>query len=183
MASLLSLMKKGNSNPRRIDRLYRSRLASFRMEPTHTLATSEIGYAAEAASPSKIGAVIAAHKTTVLLVAAISVAGGAASWQFVQNKTTGLSVGDEPHLVETIDTSSLHNDTTFDSIAGIQHIVSQQTDTDSHGDEEVAHMTSRKSASPKTPSPTVVTKKVTVHKTVTIRDTTVISDTVYRLSH
>lgn len=183
MAFLLSLMKKVNSNSRRIDRLYRSRFASFRMEPTHTLATSEIRHAAEATSPSKIGAVIAAHKTIVILVAATSVAGGAASWQVVQNKPIGLSVGNEPPLVETIDTSLLHNNTTSDTIAGIQHFVSQQTDTDSLGEVEVAHMTPRKIASPQAPSPTVVTKKVTVHKTVTIRDTTVISDTVYRLSH
>lgn len=183
MAFLLSLMKKVNSNSRRIDRLYRSRFASFRMEPTHTLATSEIRHAAEAASPSKIGAVIAAHKTIVILVAATSVAGGAASWQVVQNKPIGLSVGNEPPLVETIDTSLLHNNTTSDTIAGIQHFVSQQTDTDSLGEVEVAHTTPQKIASPQAPSPTVVTKKVTVHKTVTIRDTTVTFDTVYRLSH
>jgi len=59
MAFLLSLLKKANSNPRRIDRLYRSRLSSFRLSPTHPFTASEIGKAA-ATVPGKIGVSIAA---------------------------------------------------------------------------------------------------------------------------
>ena len=91
MIILFASLKHIHANPRRIDRLYRSRLSGLRMEPSSAdpwsvvranhhsspqagAATESTAHASDA-SPGKIATAIAAHKTAVLLVAAAGVAG------------------------------------------------------------------------------------------------------------
>lgn len=174
MAFLLSLLKKANSNPRRIDRLYRSRLSSFRLSPTHPFTASEIGKAA-ATVPGKIGVSIAAHKTALLLIAATGAAGGAIAWQVGSNASTGMDSGKPPIPVEASVGESRNAEesiTDSDSITVSKHIASIQTEPRRS---ENPHKTSLPSDA--SVPPVIITKRVPVHKTVVIRDTTIIADT------
>lgn len=179
MTLFISSLKKANSSSRRIDRLYRSRLSSFRLEPTHPLTISEIGKAA-ATVPSKIGVLIAAHKTALLLTAATGTTGGAIAWQVNSNASTGMDSGKTPIPVEARLGSSQHDEEEFksntDSIVEPNRNVSLQSERKPMG-------TFRKTSSQTTDniSPVIITKRVPVQKTVVVRDTTIISDTVYRI--
>ena len=95
MALLFFSQIRTYANGRRIDRLYRSKLSGLRIDPTVVGAnhysplrnTVKITQTATSSS-GKIGMVLAAHKTAVLVVAATGIAGGAVAWQAVREETT-----------------------------------------------------------------------------------------------
>ena len=95
MALLFFSQIRTYANGRRIDRLYRSKLSGLRIDPTVVRAndysplrnTVKITQTATSSS-GKIGMVLAAHKTAVLVVAATGIAGGAVAWQAVREETT-----------------------------------------------------------------------------------------------
>ena len=118
MIILFASLKRAHANPRRIDRLYRSRLSGLRMEPATadpwsvvranhgspppTESATESAAHASAASPGKIATAIAAHKTAILLVAAAGIAGitgGIVWWQTGRNTASGTDSGNGPAVV------------------------------------------------------------------------------------
>ena len=80
MALLFFSRIRTRANARRIDRLYRSKLSGLRIDSNVVQTT--------ASSSGKIGMVLAAHKTAVLVVTATGIAGGAVAWQAVHEETT-----------------------------------------------------------------------------------------------
>ena len=174
MTIWIPFLKKAFPASRRIDRLYRSQLSALRLAPTHPMAASEISKAATA-MPGKIGTVLAAHKTALLLVTATGVTGGTIAWQADSNTPPATDPGNTPSsMVSYFDESQrdVEDSTIADSTFYPQNKASLPT-------QETAN-----SAYPKTADnnePVIVTQKVLVQKNVDIHDTTTIADTVFML--
>lgn len=174
MTIWIPFLKKAFPASRRIDRLYRSQLSALRLAPTHPMAASEISKAATA-MPGKIGTVLAAHKTALLLVTATGVTGGTIAWQADSNTSPATDPENTPSsMVSYFDESQrdVEDSTIADSTFYPQNKASLPT-------QETAN-----SAYPKTADnnePVIVTQKVLVQKNVDIHDTTTIADTVFML--
>jgi len=187
MIILFASLKRAHANPRRIDRLYRSRLSGLWMEPTSTAIKSTAHVTA--ASTGKSVTSIAAHKTAILLVTAAGVAGvtgGAVWWQNGRNTTLGTDSGNGPvdELVVGANNDSSLQTTTKEHPIGAVSQPSHLRNTDNHTSaaperpESVAVTFTLPFAVSDT-APVIITQKNPVHQTVVIRDTTTISDTIF----
>ncbi len=157
MIILFASLKRAHANPRRIDRLYRSRLSGLRMEHAgpdqwpvvraHYYSSLQAGTMTKSAvhvadtSSSKIATAIVAHKTAILLVAAAGVAGitgGIVWWQTGRNTASGTDSGNGPavvkhdSVVETHNRVSLQTDTLDRFVAGSNNYSPLQTTNDKH---------------------------------------------------
>lgn len=199
MIILFASLKRVHANTRRIDRLYRSRLSGYRMEPVDIDKCPVVTHSAAQV------AAISSGKTAILLVAAAGVAGvtgGIVGFQIGRNTASGTNSGNGP-VVETRctaspDTTELTNSVietrcaaslpaTYDHpITGTNNHSPQRTrNVPTHTGNmpspvETLHATSLQN--PDT-SPVIITTKIPVHQTVVIRDTTTISDTVFLMKN
>ena len=114
-------------NSRRFDRLYRTRLLGFRMEPTHSLSLSEKEKALLAFN-GKRGAVVVAPKTLIIFTIIVGLIGGVIAWQMsrhvskkAQPSQTEQSVTDaSDSVMETLFADNQANTT----VVGTQFIAS-----------------------------------------------------------
>jgi len=190
MALLFFSQIRTYANGRRIDRLYRSKLSGLRIDPTVVGAnhysplrnTVKIKQTATSSS-GKIGMVLAAHKTAVLVVAATGIAGGAVAWQAVHDEPTGMETEDVA-IVETVCTLSSQNETapTQDvnaiiPVVGANHYSPLKAETVTHPVVETRLIASLQTeptnvlVSDTLPEPPSVTKTIVIRDTVTVHDT------------
>ena len=109
--------KRIKTDSRRFDRLYRTKLSGFRMEPAHSSSSSEKGKAL-LASNDKRGAVVVAPKTLIIFTIIAGLIGGIIAWQMsrpiprkVHPSQTEQSVTDAPDsVVETLRETSQRTD-------------------------------------------------------------------------
>ena len=200
MIILFASLKRIHANPRRIDRLYRSRLSGYRMEPVGIDKCPVVTHSAAHVAATSSG------KTAILLVAAAGVAGvtgGIIGFQVGKNTASGTNSGNGP-VVETCHGASLQADSIEGPIVGTQCAASLPATYDhpiagtnnhssqpSHLRPTDASMTAA-SEHPVTvattvpisdTTPVIITTKIPVHQTVVIRDTTTISDTVFLMKN
>ena len=161
-----------------------------------------------ATSPGKFVTAIAAHKATLLLVAAAGVAGVTVGWQVNRHHpATPNPANDPPPMVETVramspdtvaspDTNTLTEPiVATDSIVGTKSVVGTNSDVGANNYSllrtntetspasviKAQHATLPKMKETTNPDPVIITQKVPVRRTVVIRDTTIVSDTVYQV--
>ena len=201
MIILFASLKHIHANPRRIDRLYRSRLSGLRMEPSSAdpwsvvranhhsspqagAATESTAHASDA-FPGKIATAIAAHKTAVLLVAAAGVAGvtgGITWWQTGRNPASGTGSGNGPAaetpdpVVETQGPAYLQADTLDEFVARANNHLPLQPTTDEHSVPATQHAATLSSHPRNTDAHTSTAterqKSATVPATIPAPDTT-----------
>ena len=73
--------KRIKTNSRRFDRLYRTRLSGFRMEPVHSSSSSSEKRKALLAFNGKRGTVVVAPKTLIIFTIITGLIGGVIAWQ------------------------------------------------------------------------------------------------------
>jgi len=212
MIILFASLKRAHANPRRIDRLYRSRLSGYRMEPTNV--ESHPGTSLQAhlrdTDAHHISTTLATQKNAILLITAAGVAGvtgGAIGFQIGRNTTPVSGSGNGPVVVETQCIASLPDTTDDHHVIGTNNHSSLWTKTVPTRtgnvkipvEVETFHETSLQETSlPKTSphpqnvtasnpvpdtTPIIITTKIPVRQTVVIRDTTSISDTVFLIKN
>ena len=194
MIILFASLKRAHANPRRIDRLYRSRLSGYKMEPVGINKCPVVTHSAAHVAAASSG------KTAILLVAVgvAGVTGGIIGFQVGKNTASGTNSGNGS-VVETWCTASPDTTELTNSVIETRRAASLPascdhpiTGTNNHSPQrtknvpthtgnmpspvETLHATSLQN--PDT-SPVIITTKIPVHQTVVIRDTTTISDTVF----
>lgn len=205
MIILFASLKRAHANPRRIDRLYRSRLLGLRMEPLGIDKRPEAPHFAahvSATSPGKITSAFATHKTAILLVAAAGVAGvtgGAIGFQAGKNAASGTNSGNGP-VVETLYATLSDTNELTEPLAGANQYSPLPVPTDNHPvigrdnhSPQRSHLRDADVSITAAPEPSntiavtlpmsdttpvIVISKIPVHRTIVIRDTTTISETV-----
>ena len=142
MIILFASLKRAHANPRRIDRLYRSRLSRYKMEPVdidkcpvvRSNNHSPLRMHLRDTDAHHIATTLATHKTAILLVAAACVAGitgGIIGFQIGKNTASGTNSGNGP-MVETRCTASPDSTELTKPVVETQCIASLQTTTDDH---------------------------------------------------
>ncbi len=194
MALLFFSQIRTYANGRRIDRLYRSKLSGLRIDPTVVGAnhysplrnTVKITQTATSSS-GKIGMVLAAHKTAVLVVAATGIAGGAVAWQAVHDEPTGMETEDVA-IVETVCTLSSQNETapTQDvnviiPVVGANHYSPLKAETVTHPVVETRLIASLQTEPTNVPVSDTLPEPPSVTKTIVIRDTVTVHDTILQM--
>ena len=176
MALLFFSQIRTRANGHRIDRLYRSKLQGLRIDSTGVGANnySPLQETAKitkmAASSGKIGTVLAAHKTAVLLVAATGVVGGTVAWQVVRDEPTRTKTEDVA-VVETVCTPSPQDETAplQDKIA--TNPIVETMCTSSLQTEPTEVPVSGPIFYDTLPEPPSITKTIVIRDTVTVHDT------------